>query len=888
MLKVYDAYGDEADMVHYGSTVEFLCNCAMLWCQTSADSMDLMLNGNRINSTKDRKRSQVTKFTVRVDEHFKLGQYKCVMGDEQWTAKSLEYHLCADHHPSCQRSDACEGKFCIVRKFAIDACSTPTLTECGIHPTLYACTKSTNQIFHSVCGAYAKNASSLMTTTMTQCGEPHLLTFHNEVGQRVALGSTIYLTPQTKIQIKCGGDIRSVIVVEEKIIDQTEPFWTRNLNCQDFVPFNVHKENRKKYSKTKLCARTTVDQYEIIKTYFYVVSLEKPVLTLSLPNGTECAPDSAIPHFSCIVQNYEAHQLEYLRVSLEVSHVVIGELNSTVGELSLHKIPVTAAGKYTCRAEVVYRTCSPFSEYKVEGVIEAHLHKSCLPLNVKSEYIKVIESDPTNKVILYALIGGVSLIAVVAICVITVSAYTRSLKSKKDRLRQPELEKTLNESDPANEGLILSGESLFKLSQLLMSPANNFKHAKDYVQRYLGSFDQEMSASSGKIVQIEGARYDDIPCYRHSQVRGMHINRMTDWKLRPLFIAMAPTPPDFAKFWELILIENIGTVVWIGDAKEGDLIRIDPYISLKQGVESVYKNRENLTVAVRTISVKDITESQYSAYAVDVVIKGSIELDAKLRRVKIIHVKEWPDHNIPQGASAARLYQTCATIETFHDSQTKEHQMPGLLFHCSAGVQRSAAMLSLYIGRQIFVDRKKINLIGVMKYVRAARFGAFLLPARGFMQVPIVLGGLAALQMSMQDEDLAAARPITVTKDEKAVFNALLNKKPTLLGKKLARYRTGASSKSTSAKLPMDGEFSGGGGTVKASSSDGGLVANSAEKSFDVFQVSAFNAGEASTDGRAAKKVFAPGKRKQSLGIPAAGTDAGSRAVFRSSHQPHV
>uniref|UniRef100_A0A915HR33 Reverse transcriptase RNase H-like domain-containing protein n=1 Tax=Romanomermis culicivorax TaxID=13658 RepID=A0A915HR33_ROMCU len=93
-LKVYDAYGGEADMVHYRSTVDVLCICAMTKCNESAVTVDLMLNGTRINSTKYRIGSHVTKFTVRVDEHFRLGQYKCVMAREQWTAKSFEYHLC--------------------------------------------------------------------------------------------------------------------------------------------------------------------------------------------------------------------------------------------------------------------------------------------------------------------------------------------------------------------------------------------------------------------------------------------------------------------------------------------------------------------------------------------------------------------------------------------------------------------------------------------------------------------------------------------------------------------------------------------------------------------------------------------------------------------------
>uniref|UniRef100_A0A915HQP5 Tyrosine-protein phosphatase domain-containing protein n=1 Tax=Romanomermis culicivorax TaxID=13658 RepID=A0A915HQP5_ROMCU len=589
----------------------------------------------------------------------------------------------------------------------------------------------------------------------TNCDNSHLIMFRNEKGRKIALGSTIYMTPETKIQITCGSDIRSIIVVEEKIIDQMKPIWTRNLNCQDFLPFDVH-ENTKKYFKTKLSARTTVDQHEIIKTYFYVVSLENPVLTLSLPDGTECAPNTASPHFSCIIQNYEAFQLKYLRVSLKALHAIIGELNSTVGEMSLRQIPVVAAGEYTCQAEVVYRTCSPFSEHRVEGTVVGHLHKSCLPLNIKSEYVKVIE------------------------------------RLKGERLRLPELEKTLIESDPKNRNLILNGEALFVLSQHLMVPISDYENAKEYVQKNLGPCEPDPKGSRRD--PLSKTQYLNIPCYVHAKVVTMNISRMLDWKMKPLIIAVLPKPPDFARFWELVVSDKIGTVLWIGDFEAGSKTLIDAYICrMANGSRELNEQRFCIMVRIRTVSV--LKFDKYAIYTIKFQVKkGSVKT---FGLVTVIHVLVWPINQVPPYTSSFQITELCCTIETYQ--QKRGAKWPGVLIHDSCSVERSAAIAALIICRQIYVERRRVNFLAVLKYVRAARLGCFNTRANGHVQMALVATCLAALAKSIQEEVAAEQKNSnSKSKSDNSVFGG--SKRSQNL-KKSSTYAPFSASKSPSAAV---------------------------------------------------------------------------------------
>lgn len=63
-------------------------------------------------------------------------------------------------------------------------------------------------------------------------------------------------------------------------------------------------------------------------------------------------------------------------------------------------------------------------------------------------------------------------------------------------------------------------------------------------------------------------------------------------------------------------------------------------------------------------------------------------------------------------------------IQCFHDF-TVENDFPGLLVHHSIGVNVSVGFLICYIGRQMLLDTRKVNIVGLAKYIRKRRHCAF-------------------------------------------------------------------------------------------------------------------------------------------------------------------
>lgn len=84
-------------------------------------------------------------------------------------------------------------------------------------------------------------------------------------------------------------------------------------------------------------------------------------------------------------------------------------------------------------------------------------------------------------------------------------------------------------------------------------------------------------------------------------------------------------------------------------------------------------------------------------------------------------------------------------VQCFHDF-TVENGFPGLLVHHSAGVNLTVGFVSVYIGRQMLLDKRKVNVVGIIKYIRQFRHCAFTKEkssAEQFQTVYMILGSFA-------------------------------------------------------------------------------------------------------------------------------------------------
>lgn len=72
--------------------------------------------------------------------------------------------------------------------------------------------------------------------------------------------------------------------------------------------------------------------------------------------------------------------------------------------------------------------------------------------------------------------------------------------------------------------------------------------------------------------------------------------------------------------------------------------------------------------------------------------------------------------------------------------------MNGVLFHCFDGVEQSAAVCGIYLGYQMWLKRKSVNILGLMRYIRKYRHSAFTCdPETTYQLIPVMYGVLEIL-----------------------------------------------------------------------------------------------------------------------------------------------
>lgn len=86
----------------------------------------------------------------------------------------------------------------------------------------------------------------------------------------------------------------------------------------------------------------------------------------------------------------------------------------------------------------------------------------------------------------------------------------------------------------------------------------------------------------------------------------------------------------------------------------------------------------------------------------------------------------WPDE-MPSQDDLIKLAEAIAHVRVQQRTKSKDANLPlpGFLAHCSVGCERSAAFVAAYIGNQMWIGSKRMNVLGILQFVRRHRWKAF-------------------------------------------------------------------------------------------------------------------------------------------------------------------
>ena len=165
-----------------------------------------------------------------------------------------------------------------------------------------------------------------------------------------------------------------------------------------------------------------------------------------------------------------------------------------------------------------------------------------------------------------------------------------------------------------------------------------------------------------------------------------------------------PMPSTFADFWRMVWEYDCPTIVMVTNLQEEDKVKCHQYWpsygSTTYGhIKVTLKEVENLAeYSIRTFSVTPIS--------------GQSRTPMPVREVRQFHFLVWPDHGVPQYATA---------LLSFRKRITKYHptNRGPMAIHCSAGVGRTGTFICIdYVLKQIEGE----SIVDIFNFVRHMRF----------------------------------------------------------------------------------------------------------------------------------------------------------------------
>lgn len=107
-----------------------------------------------------------------------------------------------------------------------------------------------------------------------------------------------------------------------------------------------------------------------------------------------------------------------------------------------------------------------------------------------------------------------------------------------------------------------------------------------------------------------------------------------------------------------------------------------------------------------------------------------------LFQMYFLHVPSQPNNDISK--EAERLEKIADVVKLCQRNATRDGDLRNVLLQCSTGIEESAVFCVIHIGYQMLAERKKVHVIGIIKYVRSQRFGTFSTSKKSQKQIQII------------------------------------------------------------------------------------------------------------------------------------------------------
>uniref|UniRef100_A0A915L5W5 Uncharacterized protein n=1 Tax=Romanomermis culicivorax TaxID=13658 RepID=A0A915L5W5_ROMCU len=264
---------------------------------------------------------------------------------------------------------------------------------------------------------------------------------------------------------------------------------------------------------------------------------------------------------------------------------------------------------------------------------------------------------------------------------------------------------------------------------------------KNYFTKHVGSVESLDTARvlANHTVLVDGSRHAALPCALATMVNNdLHMNKFRDFKSVPIFLAGAPMKNDFLTFWTTIINQRIRVVIFVGPFQQADGPMLEPFLPMTLG----------RTYDFSEIEVKMILAKECGSIAcVYTTLVSWFGRHAGSIVVSVIHVHEWFDQKsfahrvIGKTLSYEQLVAEIVHLMNFIDKLKRDSQLQNydsgcsVLFQCVTGLNLSASLTVMYIGRQMLEHSGEVNVEAICRYVNESRFGALTLEPEAYKQL---------------------------------------------------------------------------------------------------------------------------------------------------------
>ncbi|CDZ98348.1 Protein tyrosine phosphatase, contains fn3 domain [Phaffia rhodozyma] len=155
--------------------------------------------------------------------------------------------------------------------------------------------------------------------------------------------------------------------------------------------------------------------------------------------------------------------------------------------------------------------------------------------------------------------------------------------------------------------------------------------------------------------------------------------------------ASAPLPNTVASFYTFLLTSNTQTIVQLTGLVESGVLKADPYVPSDSSPVSF----PDATLPGSIIEVRRVNVEKYHAETDCYITELEIQGRGSVKLVKHLFFGGWPDRGVPTGEDSTMRLIDFIKLANSLNSTSRDPLGPPILVHCSAGVGRTGAYISI-------------------------------------------------------------------------------------------------------------------------------------------------------------------------------------------------